>query len=64
LRLLHVAHNLAKSVGLGTLAGEEAEFDADALKELGLSSGRVEKLCDDQQKEMVQEIKSVVATCL
>lgn len=64
LRLLHVADNLAKSVGLGTLAGEEAEFDADALNELGLSSGRIEELCDDLQKEMVQEIKSVVATCL
>ena len=64
LRLLHVADNLAKSVGLGTLSGEEAEFDADALKGLGLSRDRAEELCEDLQKEMVQEIRSVVANCL
>ena len=64
LRLLHVADNLAKSVGLGTLPGEEAEFDADVLKQMGLSSDRVVRLSADLQKEMVQEIRSVVASCL
>ena len=64
LALLHTADNLAKSVGLNTLPGEPAEFDEPTLKGLGLSKDRVEELGEDLQKEMVQEIRSLVASCL
>ncbi len=64
LGLMHVANNLAKSVGLGMLPGEESEFDAATLKGLGLSAERVEELAAELQREMVQEIKSVVANCM
>ena len=64
LRLLHVADNLAKSVGLGTLPGEEAEFDASALRALGLNAESLQKLQEDLEKDMVQEIRTVVANCL
>ena len=64
LRLLHVADNLAKAVGLGTLPGETAEFDADAVRELGLNAESLQALQEDLQKEMVQEIRTVVANCL
>jgi hypothetical protein len=64
LRLLHVADNLAKSVGLGTLPAEEAEFDASALRELELNAESLQKLQEDLEKDMVQEIRTVVANCL
>jgi HD-like signal output (HDOD) protein len=64
LRLLHVANNLAKAVGLGTLPGEEAEFDDSALRELGLDADGVQQLREDLEKHMVQEIRTVVANCL
>ena len=35
LALLHTADNLAKSVGLGTLPGEPAEFDEPTLRVWG-----------------------------
>ena len=64
LSLMHVADNLAKALGLGYLPGEEAEFDDGLLSVIGLTSGKVEALCDELQKEMVQEIKTVVAACM
>jgi HD-like signal output (HDOD) protein len=64
LRLLHVADNLAKAVGLGLLSGEEAEFDSDALAGLGLTEERVEELAEELRKEIVQEIRTVVSNCL
>lgn len=64
LRLVHVADNLAKLVGLGTLAGDEAEFDEGVLQEVGLTVEGVHELGEDLQKDMVQEIRQVVANCL
>lgn len=64
LSLLHVADNLAKATGLGTQPGDEAEFDESALRRLGLNAGSVEALREDLQKEMVQEIRTVVSNCL
>ena len=64
LSLLHVADNLSKAVGLGMIGGEEAVFDAGALSRLGLSEARVAELAEELKRDMVQEIKSVVANCM
>ncbi len=63
-RLVHVANNLSKDLGLGYFPGEDPEYDADVLKALAIDEGKLEALRDKLAAEVVDEIKAMVDQCM
>lgn len=63
-RLVHLANNLSKDLGLGYFPGEEPEYDADVLKALAIDEGKLQALRDQLAAEVVDEIKAMVDQCM
>ena len=55
-RLVHVANNLCKDLGLGYLLGEQPEYDVDVLEALRIDQGRLEVLRERLAADVVDEI--------
>lgn len=61
--LIHLADNLSKDLGLGTLPGDHAQYDSQVLRVLGLKAERVPQVRDRLAERTVPEIMEVVERC-
>jgi len=63
-RLVHMANNLYKDLGLGYLPGEKPEYNVEVLEALRIDQGRLEVLRDQLAADVVDEIKTMVDQCM
>lgn len=59
-RLVHLANNLSKDLGLGYFPGEDSDYDADVLKALAIDEGKLQDLRD----QLAAEVKAMVDQCI
>jgi HD-like signal output (HDOD) protein len=61
--LIHLADNLAKDFGLGSMEGECSQYDEDVLRVVGLNRDGLERLRKTLDGTTVAEIMDVVDRC-
>jgi len=63
-RLVHVANNLCKDLGLGYFPRVQPEYDVEVLEALRVDQGRLDVLRERLAADVVDEIREMVDQCM
>lgn len=62
--IVHVADNLIKDMGRGYVPDEPSEYDPNVLNALGLNETKIEKIREQLDEELEDQINEIVEQCM